>query len=107
MARSPWTAIRSMYLLARKAFDLPDSTGRFLVCVVTKTISRWCGSEEFRMSCQSKIYSARMLAILPALIAVMFVFSTVAAAQEPPPPKWELFGGYSFFDPGADVHGEL
>jgi outer membrane protein OmpA-like peptidoglycan-associated protein len=59
------------------------------------------------MSCQSKIYSARIVAILPALIAVMFVFATVAAAQEPPPPKWELFGGYSFFDPGADVHGEL
>ena len=37
----------------------------------------------------------------------MFAFATAAAAQEPPPPKWELFGGYSVFDPGADVHGQL
>src|SRR6202171_3427005 len=45
--------------------------------------------------------------MLPALIAVMFAFAAVAAAQEPPPPKWELFGGWSVFDPSADVHGEL
>ena len=59
------------------------------------------------MSSQSKSYSARVLGILPALIAVTFAFATVVAAQEPPPPKWELFGGYSIFDPGADVHGQL
>jgi hypothetical protein len=59
------------------------------------------------MSSQSKSYSARVLAMLPALIAVMFALATVTAAQDPPPPKWELFGGYSFFDPGANVHGEL
>jgi len=59
------------------------------------------------MSSQSKSFSARILTMLPALIAVMFAFATVAAAQEPPPPKWELFGGYSVFDPSADVHGQL
>src|SRR6202011_3383726 len=59
------------------------------------------------MSFQSKSYSARILTLLPALLAVMFAFATAAAAQEPPPPKWELFGGYSVFDPGADVHGQL
>jgi len=31
----------------------------------------------------------------------------LAAAQDQPAPKWELFGGYSFFHPGADVHGLL
>jgi len=59
------------------------------------------------MSSQSKSHRGRVLAVLPATIAVMFAFATAAAAQEPPPPKWELFGGYSVFDPGADVHGQL
>jgi outer membrane protein OmpA-like peptidoglycan-associated protein len=59
------------------------------------------------MSSQSKSYSPRILAMLPAMIAVIFAFATVAAAQEPPPPKWELFGGHSVFDPSADVHGQL
>jgi outer membrane protein OmpA-like peptidoglycan-associated protein/opacity protein-like surface antigen len=45
--------------------------------------------------------------MLPAMIAVLFTFATRAAAQDQPVPKWELFGGYSFFQPGADVHGEL
>jgi outer membrane protein OmpA-like peptidoglycan-associated protein/opacity protein-like surface antigen len=59
------------------------------------------------MSSQSKSHRGRVLAALPALLAVMFAFATAAAAQEPPPPKWELFGGYSVFDPNADVHGQL
>ena len=32
---------------------------------------------------------------------------SLAAAQDPPAPKWELYGGYSIFGPGADVHGLL
>jgi outer membrane protein OmpA-like peptidoglycan-associated protein len=32
---------------------------------------------------------------------------TFAAAQDQPAPKWELFGGYSFVYPSADVHGLL
>jgi opacity protein-like surface antigen len=33
--------------------------------------------------------------------------ATLAAAQDQPAPKWELYGGYSFFYPNADVHGLL
>jgi outer membrane protein OmpA-like peptidoglycan-associated protein/opacity protein-like surface antigen len=54
-----------------------------------------------------KSHLARRLAILAATIAVACTFATLAAAQEQPPPKWELFGGYSVFDPGATIHGEL
>src|ERR1700719_1291179 len=59
------------------------------------------------MSSQSKGHRGRVLAVLPAMIVVLCMFATLAAAQEPPPPKWELFGGYSVFDPNADVHGQL
>jgi len=41
------------------------------------------------------------------MIAALWTFATVAAAQDPPGPKVELFGGYTFFYPGADVHGQL
>src|SRR6202140_637980 len=106
-ARSHWTATRSMYLPVHEAFGetasgwFPSGSGsmnEFQVGAVRRNI---------RMLSQSKSYSARILAMLPAMIAAMFAFATVAAAQEPPPPKWELFGGYSVFDPSADVHGEL
>jgi outer membrane protein OmpA-like peptidoglycan-associated protein len=50
---------------------------------------------------------ARRLAMLAAMIAVLCTFAALAAAQDQPPPKWELFGGYSVFDPGATVYGEL
>src|SRR6202165_351283 len=59
------------------------------------------------MSSQSMSHPGRVLALLPAVIAVLWTFATLAAAQDPPAPKWELFGGYSFFHPGADVHGQL
>jgi outer membrane protein OmpA-like peptidoglycan-associated protein len=58
------------------------------------------------MSSQSKSHPGRVLAMLPAMIAVLFTFATLAAAQDQPAPKWELYGGYSFFQPGADVHGQ-
>jgi len=58
------------------------------------------------MSSQSKGYPARSLAML-AMIAIACTFAAVAAAQDQPAPKWELFGGYSFLYPGADVHGQL
>ncbi len=54
-----------------------------------------------------KSHLARRLAVFAATIAVTCTFVTLAAAQEQPPPKWELFGGYSVFDPGATIHGEL
>ena len=40
-------------------------------------------------------------------LVVLCAFGTLAVAQEQPAPKWELFGGYSFLYPGADVHGTL
>jgi len=59
------------------------------------------------MSSQSKGHCARILAKLPAILAALCSFATLAAAQDPPAPKVELFGGYTFFYPGADVHGLL
>src|ERR1700720_2487048 len=60
-----------------------------------------------RMSSQLKRHPGRALALLTAMIAASCMFATLAAAQDWPAPKVELFGGYSFFHPGADVHGQL
>ena len=49
----------------------------------------------------------RLLAIPAAMIVCFCVFGTPAAAQDQPAPKWEFYGGYSVFYPGAVVHGEL
>ena len=59
------------------------------------------------MSSHSKGRLARVLTMLLATIAVLFTFATPVAAQDGPAPKVELYGGYSFFHPGADVHGQL
>ena len=59
------------------------------------------------MSSHSKGRLARVLTMLLATIAVLFTFATCAAAQEESAPKVELYGGYSFFHPGANVNGEL
>ena len=45
--------------------------------------------------------------MLLAAVAFLCGIGPVAAAQDQPAPKWEIFGGYSFFYPGADVHGVL
>jgi outer membrane protein OmpA-like peptidoglycan-associated protein len=45
--------------------------------------------------------------MLPATIVVLFALSALAAAQDQPAPKWEIYGGYSFLYPGADIHGVL
>jgi outer membrane protein OmpA-like peptidoglycan-associated protein len=39
-----------------------------------------------------------------AVVAVLFSLGTLAAAQDQPAPKWELYGGYSAFYPGCDLH---
>jgi outer membrane protein OmpA-like peptidoglycan-associated protein/opacity protein-like surface antigen len=58
------------------------------------------------MTFHSKGHLGRVLAMLLATIALLCAFGAQAAAQDDPPaPKWELFGGYSFFYPGADIHG--
>ena len=59
------------------------------------------------MSSHLKGHAGRGLTLLPPMIAVLCLLTTVAAAQDPPAPKWELYGGYSFFHPGADIHGQL
>jgi len=59
------------------------------------------------MSSQSKSHPGRVLAMLPAVIAVLCTFATLAAAQDQPAPKWELYGGYSFFYPHSEIHGLL
>ena len=48
-----------------------------------------------------------VLAILPATIAILFIFSSWAAAQDPPAPKWEVYGGYSFLYPNSYLHAML
>ncbi len=59
------------------------------------------------MSSQSESRPGRLLAMLPAMIAVLCGCATIAAAQDRPGPKWELYGGYSAFNAGCDVHGLL
>jgi outer membrane protein OmpA-like peptidoglycan-associated protein len=60
-----------------------------------------------RMSSQSESHPGRALAILPVMIAVLSAFATLAAAQDQPAPKWELYGGYSAFNPDCGIHGLL
>jgi outer membrane protein OmpA-like peptidoglycan-associated protein len=59
------------------------------------------------MSSHSHNSCGRVAVMLLAVVAVLCSVGTFAAAQDQPAPKWELFGGYSFFHPGADVHGLL
>ncbi len=59
------------------------------------------------MSSNSKGRLARLFTALPVAIAVLCMFAITAAAQDQPAPKWELYGGYSFFYPHADLHGQL
>jgi outer membrane protein OmpA-like peptidoglycan-associated protein len=59
------------------------------------------------MSSQSKGRLARVVILLPAMLAVLCTFATLVAAQEGPAPKWEVYGGYSFFYPHAEIHGLL
>jgi outer membrane protein OmpA-like peptidoglycan-associated protein len=59
----------------------------------------------WNMSSHSHNPCGRLATLL--LAAVLCSVGTLAAAQEAPNPKWELFGGYSFIYPNADVHGVL
>jgi outer membrane protein OmpA-like peptidoglycan-associated protein len=59
------------------------------------------------MSYHSASHDGRVVTLLLAVSAVLWSACPLAAAQDPPVPKWELYGGYSFFYPGADVHGVL
>jgi outer membrane protein OmpA-like peptidoglycan-associated protein len=55
------------------------------------------------MSSRSKSFYGGVVARRLALIAVLSCVGS-AAAQDQPVPKWELFGGYSFLYPNADLH---
>src|ERR1700675_1529621 len=74
-------------------------------------ISRYRSSDEVRrnwhMSSHSHNPCGRVAVMRLAIVAVLCSIGTLAAAQDQPAPKWELFGVYSFFHPGADVHGLL
>jgi len=59
------------------------------------------------MSSHSQISCSRVAVVRLAVLAVLCSAGTLAAAQDQPTPKWELYGGYSFFYPGTDVHGLL
>ncbi len=59
------------------------------------------------MSSRLKGHLGRVLAMLAATVVLLCGSSTLAAAQDQPSPKWELYGGYSFLYPGADIHGVL
>ena len=59
------------------------------------------------MSSKLKSHPGGVLARLSALVAVFLTFAFLAAAQEPPAPKWEIYGGYSFLDPATTIHGQL
>lgn len=58
------------------------------------------------MTSYSRGHLGRFLTMLPAF-AVVCALGTIAAAQDRPVPKWELYGGYSFFYPGTEVNGTL
>ena len=58
------------------------------------------------MSSHSKSHLSRFLAILPAMIAPVYGLPRWRGSGRPAP-KWELYGGYSFRYPGADVRGIL
>src|SRR5450755_780469 len=59
------------------------------------------------MSSQSQSYRGPVAAALLAVLGIVCGLGTIAAAQEQPAPKWEIFGGYSFVYPHADMHGLL
>jgi hypothetical protein len=59
------------------------------------------------MSSRSQNFCGRVAVVRLAVVVVLCSLGTLAAAQDQPAPKWELFGGYSFFDPATNVHGLL
>jgi hypothetical protein len=59
------------------------------------------------MSTYSKGCLGRVFVRLSAMIVALSMLGALAAAQDQPTPKVELFGGYSFWYPGATVSGIL
>ena len=59
------------------------------------------------MSSRSENSYSRIAVMPMAAVVVLCVIGTFAAAQDQPAPKWELYAGYSFFDPANHVYGLL
>jgi len=59
------------------------------------------------MSSFSENPCGRVSVLWLAAVALLCSLGTLTEAQDQPAPKWELFGGYSFFDPATNVHGLL
>jgi hypothetical protein len=59
------------------------------------------------MSTYSKGCLGRVFGMLSAMIVALSMLGALAAAQDQPTPKVELFGGYSFWYPGPTVSGIL
>jgi hypothetical protein len=97
-----------MFRLAREEFEIETVWGQ---PITVRAGSTWIQGFDFRrdncMSAQSKSHPGWFAAKLLVMMAALWTFATVAAAQDPPGPKVELFGGYTFFYPGADVTGQL
>ena len=59
------------------------------------------------MSSHSRILCGGLIGKWLVLAVVFGSLGTLAAAQDQEAPSWEFYAGYSFFYPGADVHGLL
>ena len=59
------------------------------------------------MSSHAQKLYGRVAIMRLVVVAVLCGMGALAAAQDRPAPKWELYGGYSFFYPNADVHAML
>jgi outer membrane protein OmpA-like peptidoglycan-associated protein len=59
------------------------------------------------MSSHSHNPCGRVVVMLLAVVALLYSSGRLAAAQDQPPPKWELYAGYSAFYPGCNVNGLL
>ena len=59
------------------------------------------------MSSHSHNSCGRVAVMLLAMIALLCGVGVLAAGQDQPAPKWEIYGGYSAFDPGCNVYGLL
>ena len=59
------------------------------------------------MSSQSRRQYGRAFAMLAAVALLLCTFTTLAAAQDEPVQKWEIYAGYSFFYPNTTVNVQL
>jgi outer membrane protein OmpA-like peptidoglycan-associated protein len=59
------------------------------------------------MSSRSQNSCCRVAVSQLAVVVLLCGLVSLAEAQDQPGPRWEFFGGYSVFQPGADVHGVL